>query len=124
MEDTSYESFQDFKWYGSNDIVKHVVFTGVKAFGSCPPGSVVVKLTCSASAVQGSQLPILGADLHATPQAMLWQRPPYEIEEDWHRCELSDTPPQTKRGSWQKMVISRPTFLTKKKSVLEKDPNI
>ena len=28
----------------------------------------------------------LGMDLHHSLVAMLWQRPTYKIEEDWHRC--------------------------------------
>ena len=47
------------------------------------PGGVLVKFTCSASAVQGSQVQILGADLHTTHQDMLWQGLTYKTEEDW-----------------------------------------
>ena len=39
------------------------------------PGGVVVKFTLSASAAWGSLVWILGADLHTTHQAKLWQHP-------------------------------------------------
>ena len=47
---------------------------------------IVVTCTPSALAAQGSQVQILGADLHTTHQAVLWWHPTHEIEEDWHRC--------------------------------------
>ena len=50
------------------------------------PGGIVVKFMHSASVVQGSQIWILGADLHTTQQAMLRWRPKCRVEEDWHRC--------------------------------------
>ena len=50
------------------------------------PGGVVVKFMHSASAAQGLQVQILSFDLHTTHQAMLWQRPTYKVEKDWHRC--------------------------------------
>ena len=46
---------------------------------------LVVKFTHSSSAAQGSQVQILGIDLHTTHQAMLWQHPIHKMEEDWHR---------------------------------------
>ena len=45
----------------------------------------VVKFAFSASAGLDSQFRIPGMDLHTAHQAMLWQRPTYEIEEDCHR---------------------------------------
>ena len=50
------------------------------------PSGVVVKCTRSALAAQGLRVQIPGVDSHTTHQAMLWQRPTYKIEEDWHRC--------------------------------------
>ena len=50
------------------------------------PGGIVVKFLCSTLAVWGSQVWILGTDLHTAHQAMLWQDPTYKIEEDWHEC--------------------------------------
>ena len=47
------------------------------------PIGVEAKFTCSASAAWGSQVWILGADLHTAHQAMLWWHPTYVIEEDW-----------------------------------------
>ena len=50
------------------------------------PGGIVVKLVCSTLVAWGSWVQIPGVDLHAAHQAMLWWRPTYKIEEDWHRC--------------------------------------
>ena len=50
------------------------------------PRGVVVKFAHSISIAQGSQVQILGMDLHTAHQAMLWQHPTYKIEEDWHKC--------------------------------------
>ena len=50
------------------------------------PGGLVVEVTPSASTAWGSQVQMLGMDLHTTHQAMLWQHPICKIEEDWHRC--------------------------------------
>ena len=50
------------------------------------PGGIVVKFTHSALVARGSQVQILGVDLHTTHQAMLWWCPTDEIEEDWYRC--------------------------------------
>ena len=49
------------------------------------PAGVEVKFACSASAAQGSQVQIPGADLQTAHQAILWQRLTYEIEEDWNK---------------------------------------
>ena len=62
------------------------------------PVLYVVKFVYSASVAWGSQVQILGTDLHTTHQAMLWRHPTYKIEEDWHGCLLRDSLPQTKRG--------------------------
>ena len=62
------------------------------------PSGVVVKFACSTLMAQGSPVQILGADLHTAHQAMLWWLPTNKIEEDWHRCQLSDSLPQAKRG--------------------------
>ena len=50
------------------------------------PGGVMVKFTGSTLVAQGSLVQIPGTDLHTAQQAMLWLRPTYDIEEDWHRC--------------------------------------
>ena len=49
-------------------------------------GGVVVKFTHFALAARGSRVWVLGADLGTAHQAMLWWRPVYKVEEDWHRC--------------------------------------
>ena len=49
-------------------------------------GGIVIKFMCSAVAAWGSWVRIPGMDLHSAHQAMLWRRPIYKIEEDWHRC--------------------------------------
>ena len=48
-------------------------------------GVTVVEFVCSASVAQGSQVQIPGVDLYTAHQAILWQRPTYKMEEDWHR---------------------------------------
>ena len=50
------------------------------------PGDVVVKFECSAPVAWGLRVQIPGMDLHAAHQAMLWQHPTYQTEEDGHRC--------------------------------------
>ena len=60
------------------------------------PGGIVAKLTHSASAAQDLWVRIPGADLHTAPEATLWWRPTYKIEEDWHRCQLINNLPQAK----------------------------
>ena len=69
------------------------------------PGGIVLKFACSALA-SGVQVQILGTDLHTTHQAT------YKIEEEWHRCQLSDNLPQAKRGRLTTDVISVTIFLT------------
>ena len=76
-----------------------------KTFPWGRPSGVVVKLAHSASVAWGLQVQILGADLCTSHWAMLWQCPTYEIEEDWHRCELRDHLPHTLTR--KKMFISQ-----------------
>ena len=47
----------------------------IKHVGEGSAHGPVVKFMRSASAAQGSQVQILGADLHTAHQAMLWQHP-------------------------------------------------
>ena len=62
----------------------------VKGIRICHPRSQpngrVVKFTHSTLVARGSWAGILGVDLHIAHQTMLWWRPTYKIEEDWHRC--------------------------------------
>ena len=46
-----------------------------------PAQGIVVKFVA-----WGSQVWILGADLHTAWEAMLWQHPTYKVEEDGHSC--------------------------------------
>ena len=48
-------------------------------------GGVVVKFACSASAAQGSQVRIPGADLALVIKPHCGGIP-HKIGEDWHRC--------------------------------------
>ena len=59
----------------------------------------MVKFARSTLATRGLWVWILGADLHTPHQAMLWQHPTHKIEEDWHRCSLSDNLPQDQSSS-------------------------
>ena len=86
---------------------KKVIFRGW-------PRGVVVKFTCSALVAQGLSVQIPSLDLHTVHRAVLWWRPTYRVEEDWHRCELKDRLPQAKRGGLAKDVSSGLIFLTKK----------
>lgn len=45
----------------------------------------MVKFAHSASVARGSQVWILGADLHTAHQVKLWWHPAYKIEEDWQQ---------------------------------------
>ena len=47
---------------------------------------------------------------HTAHQAMLWQHPTYEIEEDWHGYQLNDNLPQAERGR----LATDISFLTRK----------
>ena len=71
------------------------------------PGGTVVKFMHSALVVRDSQVRILGTDTHTAHQTMQWQSPIYEIEEYWHRCQLSDNLPQAKRGKLDTMLAQR-----------------
>ena len=77
------------------------------------PCSIVVKFECSTFEAQGLQVQIPGAD-----QALLlkpyYGGIPSKIEEDWHRCWLSDSLPQAKKGRLATNDSSKPIFLTKK----------
>ena len=57
----------------------------------------MVEFPCSDSAAQGLKVWIPGVDLHTAHQAMLWWRPTYKIEEDWHRCSLRANLPTKKQ---------------------------
>ena len=57
----------------------------VRNFRGWPRG-VMVKFIHSTLVALGSQVRILGVDLHTAYQAMLWWHPTYKIQEDWHRC--------------------------------------
>ena len=50
------------------------------------PGGTVVKFTPSASVAWCLPVWIPGVDLRNTCQAMLWQHPTYEVEQDGHGC--------------------------------------
>ena len=52
-------------------------------YGGWPGG--IVMFACFVSAAWGLWVWILGRDPHTACQAMLWQRPTYKVEEDWHR---------------------------------------
>ena len=75
---------------------------------------VVFGFTHSASTAWGSQVQIPGMDPHTAGKAVLWWRLTYKVEEDWHRCWLSDNLPQAKRGRLATDISLGPTFLTKK----------
>ena len=76
--------FQETRWPSLVNLSKPKFFI-LKYFRG-QPGGIVVKFAHSASVAQGSQVWILGADLHTTHQAVLWWHPTYKIEEYWHRC--------------------------------------
>ena len=50
------------------------------------PGGIVVESAWSISAAWGLQGWIPGMYLHTAHEAMLWGRPTYKTEENWHRC--------------------------------------
>ena len=66
-----------------DSFAKPALFVTFKLQKEGPPDGVVVKFTRSTSAARGSQVQILGADLHTAYQAMLWWHPTYKIERDW-----------------------------------------
>ena len=71
----------------------------------------MVKFVHSALVAQVSQVQILDKDLCTAHHAMLWQYPIDKIEEDCHRCQLSNNLPQSKRRLGTD-VSSGPVFLT------------
>ena len=68
------------------------------------PGGVVVKLTCPASAVQGSPVQILGGDTGLLGKPCCGRRPTYKVEEDGQGCQLRASLPQQKEEDWQQML--------------------
>ena len=54
-------------------------------FGGQPSGTAV-KFTHSASAAQGSLVPILGADMAPLGMPCCDRHPTYKVEEDGHGC--------------------------------------
>ena len=75
------------------------------------PGGIVVKSMHSALVALGSRVWILSVDLVQLVKPHCGSVP-HKIEEDWHRCELSDTLPQEKRGRLATDVSLEPIFLT------------
>ena len=67
---------------------------------------------CSALAAQGSQVPTSGTDLVLLVKPCCGSILP-KIEENWHRCWLTDNLPQAKGGRLVTDVSSGPVFLTK-----------
>ena len=61
------------------------------------PGGVAVEFVYPISVAQCLQVWISGVDLHTAHQAMLWQRPTYKLEEDWHRYWLRDNLPHQEK---------------------------
>ena len=64
----------------------------------------MVKFVCSTLAAWSLWVQILGMDIHATHQAMLWWHLIYKIEEDWHRCQLSDNLPHQNKNKTQEQM--------------------
>ena len=80
------------------------------------PRGLVVEFVHSTSTARGSRVWIMGMDLHTAHEAMLWRRPSYKVEEDWHRCSLSNNLPQWKEEDWQQTLAQgRSSFQKKKK---------
>ena len=67
------------------EIMDNLDFIKIKNFWGLTHG-VMGMFACSTLVAWGSQVRILGIDLHITHQAMLWWHPTYEIKKDWHRC--------------------------------------
>ena len=78
------------------------------------PSGILIKFECSASVAQDSKVWILGGDLAPLIKPHCGGVP-YKTEEDWHRCQLSDNLPQTKRGGLATAVSSGTIFPTKNK---------
>ena len=64
----------------------------------------MAKFVRSASAVWGLQVWIPGVDLHTAHQAMLWWRPIYKMEEDWHRFSSGTIFLKQREEDWQQML--------------------
>ena len=64
----------------------------------------MVKFVCSTLVAQSSQVQNPGEDLHTAHQAVLWWHPTYKVEEDWHRCLLSNNLPPAKEENLQQML--------------------
>ena len=62
------------------------IFCYLKRLFRGQPHGAEAKFPHSALVAQDSQIWIQGAELLTAHQAMLWQCPPYKLEEDRHRC--------------------------------------
>ena len=62
------------------------------------PDGIVVEFMCSALVAWGSQVLIPGADLAPLIKPCCGGIPGKKMEEDWHRCQLSNNLPQAERG--------------------------
>ena len=71
------------------------------------PGGVMVKFVHSVVVAQGSRVQIPGIDLHAAPQAMLWQHPKYKIEEDGTDVSSATIFLKQKEEDWQQMLLAQ-----------------
>ena len=80
----------------------------------------MVKFTHSASAALGLRVQIPGTDVAQLIKSHCGSIP-RKTEEDWHRSELSNNLPQTKRGRLATDVSLGPLFLTKNKKRKEKN---
>ena len=73
---------------------------GQKGRNGGRPHDLVLSLAHSASA---TQVWFPGMTLHHSSVAMLWRRPSYKIQEDWHRCQLRANLPQQNKGRKKKV---------------------
>ena len=76
-----------------------------------PARGVVVKFPRSSSVARRLQVQIPGTDLTPLVKPRCGSIP-HKIEEDWHRCQLSNNLPQAKRRRLATEVSSGPIFLT------------
>ena len=79
-----------------------------------PANAVVVKFVHSYSAAPGSQVWIPGADIALLIKPHCGNIS-HKTEEDWHRCQLSNSLPQAKRRRLASDVSSGPIFLNTQK---------
>ena len=125
MKDIS-DLFLEFSGKPLNTLIQFLWNTTLVFKKSCHsgwPSGIVVKFSHSPLAAWGLQVQILGVDLHTAHQAMLWWHPTQKkIEEDWHRCQLSNNLPQAKRGRQATDVSSGPIFLTRKNKTKNQVP--